>query len=153
MSAAPIDEPAVNAAARKGLEQCVGSSMTRGSRLEIWCKREKVGVFECLGLTATCLEFRAEGRFLGRSFDVRGKLELDARGHCAIELGQLRDPDARYCLQHRRPIVISEGLDGYEPSLRFWPERAETRAELRCNVDRVRAKFDLTIGARRDVRR
>jgi hypothetical protein len=139
-------EPTVDASSScTGLAQHVGSSMKPGARLEIWLLWEKLGELECKVLTETCLEFHARGRFLGRAFDASGKIELEPRGHCTIEIGQLRDPEARYCLEHRRPIVISEDCNGHAPSLRFWADGVETRAELRCTVGKLRPKFDLTI--------
>ncbi len=134
---------------REGLVRHFGSSMRSGARLEIWLSWDKLGEIECRVLTETCLEFHARGRFLGRAFDVPGRIELAPRGRCELELGHLCDSEARYCLQHKRPLVISEGFEGHSPSLRFWPEGAETRAELRCTVGRLRPRFDLVITAPR----
>lgn len=129
----------------KGLAQYVGSSMKPGSRLEIWHLWEKLGELECKILTDTRLEFHAKGRFLGSAFDALGKIEVEPRDRCTIELGHLRDPEARYCLQHKRSILISEEFNGHAPSLRFWADKAETRAELRCTLGRFRPTFDLSI--------
>jgi hypothetical protein len=119
--------------------------MKPGARLEIWFWREKIGELECKVLTETRLEFHAWGQFLGHAFDAPGKLELEPRGRCTMQLGDLRDPEASYCLQHKRTIVISEAFNDHAPSLRFWADKAETKAELRCTVVRFRSRFDLTI--------
>jgi hypothetical protein len=142
---ASLAEPRAEAGAGKGLAQHVGASLVPGARLEIWCLWEKIGELECKAVTDTRIELRIRGRFLGHEFDATGKLEIEPRGRCTIALGAVRDPDARYCLQHKRPIVISEAWGGLAPSLRFWADGADTRAELRFTVDRVRPKFDLVL--------
>ena len=147
-SDSPIAESTVyRGTARRGLAQHFGSSMEPGSKLEIWFFWQKVGELECKSLTETRLEFHARGRLLGRTFDTSGKIEieLEPQGRCTIELGRLRDPEARYCLQHKRPFLISEDFDGHAPSLRFWADEAETRAELRCNVGIFRPRLPHTI--------
>ena len=140
---------AATASPPDGIEQYVGSTMRPGATLEIWCLWEKIGELECKVLTATRLELHARGRFLGRPVDVPGAIELGPASRCTIELGDLRDAEARYCLQHKRPVLISEGFLGYAPSLRFWADGAETKVELRYTVDRFRPRFELTIGPRR----
>jgi hypothetical protein len=140
--ALPVAEPDAD---EKGLAQHVGSSMKPGARLEIWFFWEKVGELECKSLTETRIEFHAKGRLLGRTFDTAGKIELGPQGRCTIELGELRDPEACYCLEHKRPFLISEDFDGHAPSLRFWADAAETRAELRCYVGIFRPRIPLTL--------
>ena len=141
-----IAEAAVEVgAACMGLTQHLGSSMQPGARLEIWFLREKLGELECRVLTETRLEFHARGRFLGRDFDAPGKIELAPPDRCTIALGRLRDPYARYCLQHKRAILVSEDLGGHAPSLRFWADKVVTMVELRYTVGRFRPRLDLTI--------
>ena len=131
--------------ATEGLAQYVGTSLRPGALLEIWFMFEKLGELECTVLTETRIELHARGRFLGRAFDVPCKIELGPRDRCTIELGRLRDPEARSCLQLKKWIVISEDLGGHEPSLRVWADREVTKVELRCTVGMLRPVFDLTL--------
>lgn len=154
MEAQLVESDMDTSASREDLRRYLGSSTRPGRKLEVWVlvllEWKKAGEFEVKDLSASHIQFSATNIIrLDRKippFKLEGELVLVPQSNrCRLTLNGVTDDDARYYVEHSSILVESKSFKPYGPSIRFWADGEETKADVWVNVGWIRPKFHIAI--------